>query len=331
MKSLGIVLILVWFGVVDIAYPGSDTGLPPFDSLWDFTDPQATELQFKELLPRAHAAGNVKYEAGLLTQIARCQGLQRQFEQAQKTLENVEPLLKQAGPEMRVRYLLERGRVYNSCERMPEAGELFMQAWKLATEHEFEFHAVDALHMLAISEPPEKQLAWAEKAIAAAEAASDKRAHDWLGPLYNNTGWTYHDLKQYRQALRLFEKSLAWREERKDIVGIRIARWTIGRCYRSLGRIDDALKLQVTLQAEIRQAGDESDGYFSEELGECYLLKGDAMTAQSHFARAYALLSSDQWIKANEPERLQRLRSLAGLPETKLPTESGKAEGASGS
>ena len=36
-------------------------------------------------------------------------------------------------------------------------------------------------------------------------------AKKWLGSLYNNIGWTYHDLQQYEAALAIFQKALVWR------------------------------------------------------------------------------------------------------------------------
>ena len=51
------------------------TSLPDIDSLWDYNDPAATEAQFRALLPRVQAEGDADYEAELLTQLARAQGL----------------------------------------------------------------------------------------------------------------------------------------------------------------------------------------------------------------------------------------------------------------
>ncbi|HVU10165.1 MAG TPA: hypothetical protein VHD90_02760, partial [Phototrophicaceae bacterium] len=86
---------------------------------------------------------------------------------------------------------------------------------------------------------------------------------------------------------------------------IRIARWTVGRTLRALGRIDEALAIQRQL-AEI--GGD--DGYVDEELGECLLALGRNQEAKPHFAIAYAKLSSDAWLVAHEADRLERMRRL---------------------
>jgi hypothetical protein len=53
-----------------------------------------------------------------------------------------------------VRYLLERGRVFNSTGHRLEASPLFREAWELASAAGQDFYAASAAHMLVISEPP---------------------------------------------------------------------------------------------------------------------------------------------------------------------------------
>jgi len=287
--------------------------LTDFDALWDYNDPAGTEVKFRELLPGAKESSDKSYYAQLLTQIARTEGLQRKFEDAHQTLDTVEALLTDELIVAKIRYLLERGRVYNSSNQPDKSKPLFLEAWELGVAKGEDFYAIDAGHMLGIVEPPEKQLEWAGKAMELAEKSTDQRARNWLGSLYNNTGWTYHDLKQYDKALELFEKSLRWREGKNDEEGIRIAKWTIARTYRSLGRIEKALQIQRELEKEFEQKGIEHEGYVFEELGECLLLLQNEDEARKYFKLAYDLLSKNQWLVANEPERLKRLRQLVSL------------------
>lgn len=287
--------------------------LTDFDALWDYNDPARTEVKFRELLPGAKESSDKSYYAQLLTQIARTEGLQRKFEDAHQTLDTVEVLLTDELIVAKIRYLLERGRVYNSSNQPDKSKPLFLEAWELGVAKGEDFYAIDAAHMLGIVEPPEKQLEWAGKAMELAEKSTDQRARNWLGSLYNNTGWTYHDLKQYNKALELFEKSLRWREGKNDEEGIRIAKWTIARTYRSLGRIEKALQIQRELEKEFEQKGIEHEGYVFEELGECLLLLQNEDEARKYFKLAYDLLSKNQWLVANQPERLKRLRQLGSL------------------
>jgi tetratricopeptide (TPR) repeat protein len=288
-----------------------EESLPEFDSLWDYNDPAGTEAQFRALLPEARTSGNSGYYAELLTQIARTQGLQMKFEGAHAILDSAEALLTDEMTVPRMRYLLERGRVHNSANEKEKAKPLFLEAWELGVARGQDYYALDAAHMMAIAEPPEKQLEWSEKAMRLAEQTEDERARKWLGPLYNNTGWTYHDLGRYEDALDMFERSLAYRQEVGDDEGARIARWTIARAYRSLGRVEEALSMQRRLEREIEEKGLQSDGYVYEEMAECLLLLDRHEEARPYFSKAHGLLSQDPWLVANEPERLQRLKDLA--------------------
>ena len=144
------------------------------------------------------------------------------------------------------------------------------------------------------------------------ERTSDARARRWLASSYNNMGWTYHERGEYASALAYFEKAVPAWEARGDPRGVHIARWAVARAYRSLGRNDDALAIQRQLEAE-GVAANAPDGYVYEELGELLLANGERAAAQTHFARAFELLGGNATFRANEPERLARLRRLGGI------------------
>ncbi len=280
--------------------------LPQLDTLWDFSNPAETETRFRELLPTAQKQ-DAAYHAELLTQIARTQGIQQKFNEAHATLDEVKPLITDEMIVPKIRYYLERGRAYNSSGKKENASEQFHLALKLATKHGHDYYAVDAAHMLGISEQEKAQLQWNLKAIKMAENSNDSKARKWLGPLYNNTGWSYHDMGQYDEALVLFKKSLTWREEQNDPQGTFIAKWTIGRTYRSLNRIDDALEIQMSLLEEIEAGTAQADGYVYEEIAECLLVKEGREEAKPFFAKAYNLLKDDPWLPE---DRLERMRSF---------------------
>jgi len=287
-----------------------DMPLPDLDKLWDYGNPEQTEIKFRVLIPMAIESGNISDYAQLLTQIARAEGLQGKFKEAHSTLDAVEAMLTAKLVVPTVLYLLERGRVFNSNNEKDKAKPLFLDAWKIARTEGQDYYAIDAAHMLGIAETPENQIEWNLKAIELAEKSIDERANLWLGALYNNTGWTYHDLGQYENSLDLFEKGLKWRQGRDNDAATRIAKWTIGRVYRSLGRIDEAIKIQKELEQEFIDKGLEQDGYVYEELAECYFLKDEKEEAKKYFKLAYEYLSKDDWLKANEFDRLERLKEL---------------------
>eukprot|EP00913_Durusdinium_trenchii_P010942 g10271.t1 len=232
-----------------------------FDSLWDFNDPAGTELKFRQLLP-----GEGDEDSGsdrhleLLTQIARAQGLQRAFDAAHGTLDDVEARLPSASRRVTIRYQLERGRVFNSSKQPERARRLFLDAWTTARTEAEDALAVDAAHMLAIIASPQEAADWNRQALELAESSSDSKARQWAGSLHNNIGWACHGEGNFATALDHFEKALESRIAQKKPGEIRVAKWCVARALRSLGRVDEALALQQQLAEECAADG-KPDGY----------------------------------------------------------------------
>ena len=278
------------------------------DAQWDFEKPAVSEERFRAELEKWPATSAEAQE--VRTQIARTLGLQRRFADAHALLDEIERKLAGLPAHVRIRYLLERGRTFNSSGAPQRAVPLFAAALKLAEAERDEFYAVDAAHMLGIATPPAERLDWNLKALALAEAATDARARGWRASLYNNIGWTYFDDGKPATALDYWQKALAARVETGTARNIRIAKWTVARGYRAVGRLDEAEAAQRSLASELAQAG-ESDGYVDEELAEIALARGDAKAAQPWAAKAYAALKADPWLAANEAPRLARLSAIA--------------------
>ena len=292
------------------------TKLPDFDSLWDYDHPDASERKFRELLPSALDSRDFPYLTQLLTQIARAEGLQRKFQDAHETLDRVEKGLDKTDDKTRVRYLLERGRVFNSSGKRDEARPLFSQALDLAVKTKDNFNAVDAAHMIAIAEPTEKQLQWNLKALDLAENSADEKARKWKGSLYNNIGWTYFEQEQYEESLLMFEKAQEFQEQQGDPTKIMIAKWCVAKTLRMMDHTEEALEMQRDLYEQYQAAGRRS-GYVYEEIAECLTVMGQEQEAQGWFAAAYEELSKDPRL-ADEQDRLNRLKELGKVsrPET---------------
>jgi len=172
--------------------------LPAIASLWDYENPQATALKFRGLLPIAESSADKTYHAELLTQLARTQSLQQRFEEAHSILDRARQMMDGLNmPVAEIRYLLERGRTFNSAGEREQSIPLFKEAFAKAIEQKEDFHAIDAAHMLGIASKPQDQLHWNAMAIDLAGKTADVRAKKWLGSLYNNMGWTCHGLKDY--------------------------------------------------------------------------------------------------------------------------------------
>ncbi len=281
-----------------------------FDSLWDYSRPDETEKKFREVL--IELSQDDPFSLELLTQIARAQGLQRKFDEAHNTLDIVEKKLNHDASRAKVVYLLERGRAFNSSGNANQARPLFEQAEEIATRLLEDFYAVDALHMLAITAEPPQSLTLNLRAIKIAESSGQAKARNWLGSLYNNTGWSYHDLGDYESALEIFQKAEGWHRSKGRVNETRIAKWTAARTLRSMNRVEEALSHQMELENEFKSAN-EKDGYVFEEIGECLLALNRMKEAQPYFAEAYQLLSQDTSLAEQESARLERLRQLASL------------------
>jgi tetratricopeptide (TPR) repeat protein len=293
----------------------SPTGLPDFNALWDYDRPAETEARFRDLLPAAQASGDRDYHLQLLTQIARAQGLQRRFDAAHATLEYVREWVTDDQKTVKVRYLLERGRCFNSSGNVERARACFLEAWEVARENRLDDYAVDAAHMMGIVEAaPDEALAWNVRAMEQARASADPAARRWLAALQNNIGWTYFGTGRYADALAVFEDALELRRAQGKPGPIRIARYAVAKVHRVLGRVAEALAGQEALLRECELAR-EPDGYVHEEIGECLIALGREEEARPHFARAYELLSKDPWFPAEEKGRLERMKELGGRSE----------------
>lgn len=284
---------------------------PELHTLWNYNDPAGTAVRFEQLLPEVAASANRAYHVELLSQLARTHSLRRQFAQAHQLLDKANEMLRDEMVVPQMCCLLERGRTFNSAGEPERALPLFEAAFVLGTavSPQADYHTIDAAHMLAIAQfNPTEQLRWNEHALALAEATPDARAASWLGSLYNNLGWTYHDLGEFDRALELFEKAVAWRQavHPDQPETIRIAKWCVGRTLRSLARLEAALAVQQALLAEHEATG-QADGFVFEEIGECLLGLGQEAEARPFFAQAYAELSQLDWLEPGRLARLQRL------------------------
>jgi tetratricopeptide (TPR) repeat protein len=274
--------------------------------LWNFADPAESERRFRDAM--ANARGDWRLE--LQTQVARSYGLRGRFDEAHRLLDEIEPQLAAAGPKVRLRYLLERGRVFNSSGNKAAARPLFVEAWERGRAAAEEDLAIDAAHMVAIVEGGEKALEWNRMALRLASNASDPQARRWSASLLNNIGYELKELGRYEEALDYFRHALAAYEKRGDKGSIRIGNWMVANALRLLRRYDEALGIQLRLERELAQDG-EVDGYVLEELAELYDALGDAERARPYFGRAAQELAKDPGFARDHAGRLARLKQRA--------------------
>ncbi len=285
----------------------ADSGYLDIDALWEYHDPAASERRFREALEQAKGDDQLE----LLTQVARTHSLRGDFDQAHAQLDEVEPRLEAAGPRARVRYQLERGRTFNSSGEVERGRKLFESAWELALAEGIEGLAVDAAHMVAITHGgSELAIEWNQRGLEIARDSEDPKARALIPAMLNNSAWDLHEMGRYDAALPLFEEALEAWSARKQPKQIQIARWSVARCLRSLGRFEQALEIQRELETEHQTSG-TVDGYVFEEIAELLAASGQADEARVYFQRAYDELSKDAWFVEHEAERLAGLKQRA--------------------
>lgn len=245
-----------------------DDLLPPatLDDLWDFDDPAGSESRFRRLLERLVPTRVAAAEAA--TQLARALGLQGRFAEAEAVLDGIDL----QHPVVRTRIYLERGRLVNSANDPAGAIPHFMAAVGAAREAGNDGLEVDALHMLAIADPP-RATEWSRQGLTIAEGSADPRTRRWAGALHNNLGWANHDQGRHDEALAEFAAALTAYQRTGTPMQVHVAHWAIARCLRSLGRYREALEIQERLARQ-----DPPDAFVAEELG----LLREAIAMQSN-------------------------------------------------
>lgn len=213
------------------------------DQLWNFTDPQLSAERFR------HACDDSEYSdearAELATQLARALGLSGQYDDGDAVLNAIDS----DSPIVAARIALERGRL-RVAEGVPEeAVPLFTKAARDAAAGGVTFLVLDALHMLALTDVGQEEQ-WAADGLELLATASQARTQRWGVALNNNLAWYLHDNGRAEEALPYFERALDFAKAVGTSEQRFIARWAIARCLRSLGRTDEALKLQRVLAVQ---------------------------------------------------------------------------------
>jgi tetratricopeptide (TPR) repeat protein len=228
--------------------------------LWDFGDLDASEARLREQLALEPDDDG---RAEVLTQLARVEGLRGSFAEAEQLLVEAEGAA--ASDVAHARIDLERGRALRSAGDPDTAFPLFVTAYERALAAGQDFIAADAAHMAAIIDP-----AWVERGIALAERSEDARY--WLGPLWNNVGWSRFEAGDAAGALEAFERALAVRKTAPERA---IARYAVARALRELSRPAEAIE-------QLEKAVVESpapDPYIEEELTACRAALGVSSTS----------------------------------------------------
>lgn len=230
--------------------------------VWDFDDLELSETRFRALLDGEGAVGR----AGILSQLARLEGLRGRFAEGERLLAEAEA---DGGAEGWI--AIERGRLLRSGGDEGGALPCFEAAFEIAGEQGDGFLAGDAAHMAALVGDAET---WTARGLAVARSAEEPAGRYWLGPLLNNIGWSRYESEDFAGALAAFQEALEVRTgdparpyERE------LARYALGKTLRALGRLDEATRQIERAVAWSAEAKVEAPS-FHEELAECYAAVG---------------------------------------------------------
>jgi hypothetical protein len=250
-----------------------------FTALWDFDDPAASEQRFRQIADDAaddahDAAGPSRAAERLeaLTQVARALGLQGRYDEAHAVLDTVDgdpsrPRLPgPAGPRVRSRLQLERGRLHRSSGSGGPAAGCFEDAAVLAREAGDEALEIDALHMQALAATvPDTAVRLNRRALRLARASQEPAARRWVASLLNNLGCALVDAGHLDDALSVFVEAVDVRARQGERRETQVGRWMVAWTLRLLGWDAEALAAQRALKDELAADGVE-DPYVDEEI-----------------------------------------------------------------
>ncbi|MCA8914819.1 MAG: hypothetical protein KDB90_05365 [Planctomycetes bacterium] len=213
-------------------------------------------------------------------QIARTYGIQGKYEEGRLWLAKAASAADSREPRTWSRYLGVRGRFEWQDEKDNEkAKATFIEMYDYCKEHKLFSRELDAAHMVAIVGTPEEQVEWALKAIEAAEKGGET---GWLGPLWNNLGWTYEERGEYDKMLDALIQARKYHYETGSELSKLIADFGVGRAYWRNNFLDDARKW-LTDAFERAKAAAEADPDNAEQaewVGWGHVYIGDLLVSE---------------------------------------------------
>ncbi|WP_048440399.1 tetratricopeptide repeat protein [Caenimonas sp. SL110] len=286
---------LAWLMAASIAAPSIAMAAIDIAPLWNFGNPELSEQRFRAALATASGDDTLI----LQTQIARTYGLRRDFAKAQALLREMEPQLASAGAEARIRHALETGRTFSSATHSPDsqtpevrdrARAAYQRAIDLGLEAKRDDLVIDAIHMLAfVDTRPEDQLKWGQRGLDVAMASQQPLARAWEASLRNNMGYALYQMGRNEEALGQFQRAASLREALGNPERTRVAHWMVAMTLRTLKRVDEALAIQLRLEAENQAAG-KPDLHVFTELELLYRARGDESRAALYAQRRAVLV-----------------------------------------
>lgn len=219
---------------------------------------------YKKAVKAAENEGNTALLVRSLCMVARCYNIQGEGAEGRPWLERAAALASPEEPEGWSRYLGTRGRYEWKDEKdNARARQTFIEWYEFCQEHELYSHAVDAAHMVAIVGGPDEQVTWALKGIEAAEQSGDE---GWLGPLWNNLGWTYDERGEHEKALDALRKAREYHHKHGTAQSKLVADFAVSHALRKVKRLEEAREwLEKCITEVQRRLEDDPDDNFNNE------------------------------------------------------------------
>ncbi len=215
------------------------------------------------------------------------------------------------------RYLGVRGRFEWKDGDNATATATFRAMFDYCGTHELWSRAIDAAHMVAITDDPEERFEWAEKAIAMAESGE---LTGWLGPLWNNLGWDYVGVERYDEAREALEKAREYHHMGEGVLPKLIADYSVAHVIRLQGQTVDAKAAMrdvfdwaSRLNDENVQNAVEWMGFSRWELGEIAVTEGETSVAihlMSEALEELELAGMPNWDPDDWAKKQARLDSI---------------------
>jgi tetratricopeptide (TPR) repeat protein len=301
-----------------------------FDEIWgQLGDPALVEQRFLELLPQAFALESKSIYLQMLSQLALAQACQKKFDQAHATLDQAELLLSPGYELAHVRILCERGRTFQQAGDIAQARIYFENSYEMSVQYNFDKQTINAAHMIAIVvQNSAEKIAWNRKALDLAMSSDDVSAQSWKGPLFNNLGANYLEIKYYEHALQMFQLALA--EFEKDSVyhsHVRFAQFRVAQVLRMLEKYEQALELLLPQLQEYDplavtgQFGLPQEmfvmmrGWLYEELAIVFAALQDTNASQKYAQLALQDLAGNGMFVTTDPTAHERIEKLQNLKD----------------
>ncbi len=201
--------------------------------LLDKADEVFQKRDYEQAVPLYEAVAQAAYnefnrsvETEALAQIARCYLATGRKEEGRAFLAKAAAKADEDDKMGWSRFLGVRGRYEWKDDNLTAARKTFDDMYTFCELSELWGRAVDAANMMAIvSESTDEQIEWSRKGI---QAAQDGEQEQWLGPLWNNLGATYFDMKQYDTALVCFEQAREYHWQHSDEIAKAVRRLSCG-------------------------------------------------------------------------------------------------------